>query len=68
MQKTTSDINQVTSFIKYMMNRWSEKECAVTFPDLSGHMWDKWVALATHYGTDGAIPRFYCELDRKSVV
>lgn len=53
--------NIVSSFLFYMWNRWSQKECDIVFGGMSGHIWSKWLRCASET-TRGAAENFYAEL------
>lgn len=59
MKRTNENI--VSSYMYYMWNRWSRKECERVFKHNPRHFWEKWEATAQ---TDlrGAAERFYAEL------
>ena len=35
--------NEVTNFMYYMYNMWSESECAHVFKELASHIWGKYL-------------------------
>lgn len=53
--------NIVSSFMFYMWNRWSRKECDIVFGVMSKHLWDKWLRCASGT-THGAAEDFYALL------
>lgn len=56
--------NDVTSFMFYMWNKWSEEECKIAFKDGDyNHFWNKWCeAYDTMKGPRGAAELFYMML------
>lgn len=55
--------NDVSSFMYYMWNHWSEQECKEVWKDDDySHFWKKWCALSEKYSRFGAAEEFYAEL------
>ena len=63
-RKSDEQKNDVTSFMFYMWNRWSEEECKIAFKDGDyNHFWNKWCeAYDTMNGPRGAAELFYMML------
>jgi len=63
-RKSDGQKNDVTSFMFYMWNRWSEEECKIAFKDGDyNHFWNKWCeAYDTMNGPRGAAELFYMML------
>ena len=59
--------NDVTSFMYFMWNMWSQEECEICFAEaMCGHkhIWEKWISACRRMdGPNGATEVFYAELD-----
>lgn len=53
--------NDVTSFMFYMWNAWSQKECDLVFKEDGNYMWNKWQDCRC-----GNISEFYSLLDTEN--
>jgi hypothetical protein len=50
-------MNEVTAFMYFMYNRFTDEECRRIFGTLSEHIFEKYI------GSDGDVMRFYSWLD-----